>query len=586
MRSPQSEVTSVPKAPATTAGEGPASRARRPAHPRDGLLQLQRRYGNRRAQGIIQAKLNVGPVDDQLEREADRVSRPATASSVGRVPEERTERVSGVDVGAERLYADAGAGRRDAALGTGVSTAGADVFVRRSEYRPGGARGDMRPGHEPTPTVRPGAVQAASAMSAPATTAPAVQRRRSPEETFRHDTHGGRVLEEQHRSLVHKVLRTPGRSLDAPLRAEMEARFGGADFSGVRVHSDAVAQRSAEEIQAKAYTSGPHVVDGGDMSKEDWAHELTHYLDQQAGPVPGTDNGAGLSVSDPSDHGERHAVENARRVMSTAAPVRRMLSEQAEAVGRRAVEGGPAPVQRVVDLKVVNQARQALGIQGIVKIVEVPEGVAAETAFKDYPSGNCVGLSTEDLELSVTELTGYEEVSASEAVAAAGGGGYLPRSGIILVNSAPGAGHTVSETIQHEMGHLKQHESGFNVDQSGGRAALVEYHNMLVNENALTGGMRTRYNDEDESLPSATSKKAQDQGISLANPWEALLGYLPGHDPDGSQAVLLKAIETELEDPKYDQTEGKGMGKRPIRDKIKARIGRKYFKGLFPVVQL
>lgn len=49
-----------------------------------------------------------------------------------------------------------------------------------------------------------------------------------------------------------------------PLRQEMEDRLG-ADFSDVRVHSDPLAQRSAAEIGARAYTSGSHVVvtDGG-----------------------------------------------------------------------------------------------------------------------------------------------------------------------------------------------------------------------------------------------------------------------------------------------------------------------------------
>ncbi|MGW1722470.1 eCIS core domain-containing protein [Streptomyces sp. NPDC002306] len=143
------------------------------------------------------------------------------------------------------------------------------------------------------------------------------------EERHQHDAGCGHQPAVQRRSLVHEVLRSPGQPMDGSLQNEMEARFQGADFSGVRVHSDAVAQRSALEIRAKAYTSGTHVVDGGGMSKEDWAHELTHYLDQQAGPVPGRDNGSGLNVSDPADSGERHAVDNARRVMSGPAPIQR-----------------------------------------------------------------------------------------------------------------------------------------------------------------------------------------------------------------------------------------------------------------------
>ncbi|GGM03595.1 hypothetical protein GCM10010129_53810 [Streptomyces fumigatiscleroticus] len=121
------------------------------------------------------------------------------------------------------------------------------------------------------------------------------------------------------RSAVHEVLRSAGRPLDEPVRTEMEARHGGADFSGVRVHTDAVAQRSAAEIGAKAYTSGSHVVwDGRD--KHTLAHELTHVIQQSRGPVAGTDNGAGLRVSDPSDTFEREAEATATRVMAGPVP--------------------------------------------------------------------------------------------------------------------------------------------------------------------------------------------------------------------------------------------------------------------------
>lgn len=118
------------------------------------------------------------------------------------------------------------------------------------------------------------------------------------------------------RSTVHGVLNSPGAPLDAPLLDEMQTRMN-ADFSDVRVHTDSVAQRSTEEIGARAYTSGNHVVLGsGGSDKHTLAHELTHVLQQRSGPVAGTDNGDGLKVSDPSDSFERAAEHNARQVMS------------------------------------------------------------------------------------------------------------------------------------------------------------------------------------------------------------------------------------------------------------------------------
>jgi hypothetical protein len=122
------------------------------------------------------------------------------------------------------------------------------------------------------------------------------------------------------RSTVHEVLGTSGRPLDESTRTDMEARLG-ADFSDVRVHTDAVARRSAAEVGARAYTSGQHVVLGrGGGDPHTLAHELTHVIQQRAGAVSGTERGDGLSLSDPTDTFERAAEANAREVMSGKAP--------------------------------------------------------------------------------------------------------------------------------------------------------------------------------------------------------------------------------------------------------------------------
>ncbi|WP_244215567.1 eCIS core domain-containing protein [Kitasatospora purpeofusca] len=121
------------------------------------------------------------------------------------------------------------------------------------------------------------------------------------------------------RSGVHDVLRGAGRPLQGSVRAEMEGRLG-ADFSDVRLHTGAAAQRSAAEIGARAYTSGRDVVIGhGGGDKHTLAHELTHVIQQRKGAVAGTDRGDGLRVSDPRDSFEREAEANARRVMARPA---------------------------------------------------------------------------------------------------------------------------------------------------------------------------------------------------------------------------------------------------------------------------
>ncbi|MEU1375062.1 DUF4157 domain-containing protein [Streptomyces triculaminicus] len=119
---------------------------------------------------------------------------------------------------------------------------------------------------------------------------------------------------------VQQALASRGRPLADPLRSEMEARLG-ADLSGVRLHTDATARRSAAELDARAYTSGDHVVIGdGPVDKRTLAHELTHVVQQRQGPVSGTDNGAGLRISHPQDRDERAAEQNALRATSGPTP--------------------------------------------------------------------------------------------------------------------------------------------------------------------------------------------------------------------------------------------------------------------------
>lgn len=125
------------------------------------------------------------------------------------------------------------------------------------------------------------------------------------------------VSAKQPRSTVHEVLRTSGNPLDGATLADAETRLD-ANFSAVRVHQGQAARSSAAEIGARAYTSGHHIVLGeGGTDKRTLYHELTHVIQQQHGPVAGTDNGAGLRLSHPSDRFEREAEANAARALAT-----------------------------------------------------------------------------------------------------------------------------------------------------------------------------------------------------------------------------------------------------------------------------
>ncbi|MFI7081363.1 DUF4157 domain-containing protein [Micromonospora sp. NPDC049903] len=129
------------------------------------------------------------------------------------------------------------------------------------------------------------------------------------------DPDHGHESEPIQRSAVNEVLRSAGSPLAGPVRQDMEARLG-ADFSDVRLHTGALAERSTAEVDARAFTSGSHVVIGrGGSDRHTLAHELTHVIQQRSGPVAGTDNGHGQRVSDPGDAFERAAEANAHRAL-------------------------------------------------------------------------------------------------------------------------------------------------------------------------------------------------------------------------------------------------------------------------------
>ena len=90
--------------------------------------------------------------------------------------------------------------------------------------------------------------------------------------------------------VVDAVLSSPGRPLAPATQSFMGDRFG-ADFSEVRIHTDAKAAESAAAVRARAYTVGRDVVFGagqydpaGAGGRQLLAHELAHTLQQSSKP--------------------------------------------------------------------------------------------------------------------------------------------------------------------------------------------------------------------------------------------------------------------------------------------------------------
>jgi hypothetical protein len=148
------------------------------------------------------------------------------------------------------------------------------------------------------------------------------------------------------RSPVLDVVGGGGAPLGDGLQSEMEGRLGG-DFSDVRVHRDATASESTKAVAANAYTVGNDVVfrsdqwaPDTDQGKHTLAHELTHVMQQRAGPVAGAETGDGIRLSDPADPFERAADRNADVAMSAQGPA----AAPAQAVG-----SAPSSTQRQGD---------------------------------------------------------------------------------------------------------------------------------------------------------------------------------------------------------------------------------------------
>jgi Domain of unknown function (DUF4157) len=211
--------------------------------------------GGKRRLGIppwpTQAKLEVGAIDDPLEREADRA-----AAEVMRMP--MLEAASGPDDAW-----DSAPGRSAKAYIANPSASGHAASLQEKCACDGTCDNcKAEQGEDEHRKIRLKPQSAGS--TAMSTAVPAI---------------------------VHQVLSEPGHPLDAATRAFFEARFE-RDLSRVQVHSGPRAAASARAVNARAYTVGNHIVfrnDEFNRSETEGrtlvAHELAHVIQQSAADV-------------------------------------------------------------------------------------------------------------------------------------------------------------------------------------------------------------------------------------------------------------------------------------------------------------
>jgi len=204
------------------------------------VSQLQHSHGNAYVQRlldskVVQAKLVVNPVNDQYEREADRVAEaivPASGAAVQRQAEEEKEE---------------------------------EVFTKPASGAPG----------------------------------PALQRQVEEEEEGEEEevstkpAGGRRPVASADLEARVEAQRGGGQPVGESARASLKPHFG-VDLSDVRIHADAEADEMSRQLNAKAFTTGKDVFfrsgdyqPGTTEGQKLLAHEMTHVAQQSEGaPAP------------------------------------------------------------------------------------------------------------------------------------------------------------------------------------------------------------------------------------------------------------------------------------------------------------
>jgi hypothetical protein len=232
---------SIGKVAVTAPSDGDGSGAGDDASP------VPARRGFIRMPWPIQAKLEVGAVDDPLEREADRV-----AEHVMRVPEPKASSADDTARGFSSYLQSGSPPALGATVQRKCSCGGSCEKCKIEKTADEHAEVQRKPT----------ASQSSAVGSSPSATGAVAPR------------------------IVHEVLRSPGQPLDAVTRSFFEPHFGDG-LLRVRLHSNSMAERSAHELQARAYTVGNNIVFGAGQyapathdGRRLLAHELAHAAQQ------------------------------------------------------------------------------------------------------------------------------------------------------------------------------------------------------------------------------------------------------------------------------------------------------------------
>ncbi|KYC43627.1 hypothetical protein WA1_00180 [Scytonema hofmannii PCC 7110] len=245
-----SQISSISNTPNPNAHAAIINRAvASPQSSQQVILQLQRQYGNRyvnrvlqqtrQLQTPIQAKLTLGAVGDKYEQEADRVAKQV-------VNQIQTSQLTST---------------------TQTPSVQRDMMAQENKLQ-----------MKPADTIqREGVLDEENELGVNAL----LQRSATVD--------GGTITPDLETSI--QQARGRGQPLPDNIRQPMEQAFG-ADFSGVKVHTDAQSDGLNQAVQAKAFTTGQDIFfrqgkynPGSSIGQELLAHELTHVVQQTQGQI-------------------------------------------------------------------------------------------------------------------------------------------------------------------------------------------------------------------------------------------------------------------------------------------------------------
>ncbi|WP_287267018.1 DUF4157 domain-containing protein [Moorena sp. SIO3A2] len=260
-----------------------------PVHP---LLQLQRKLGNQAVNRLIQTKMQVGEANDVYEKEADSVAAQVMRMAAPPVQNSMEEEEIQTKPIALQLQSDEEE-IQTKPIALQLQSDEEEIQTKpialqlqsdEEEIQTKPIALQLQSDEEEIQT-KPIALQLQS-QEEEIQTKPIALQLQSGEEEIQTKANPGQTPQVSS-NLETKIQsrRGTGQPLPDSTRAFMEPRFG-ANFSGVRVHTDSSAVQMNKELGAQAFTHGRDIFYGAGKSPGKnslTAHELTHTIQQNGG---------------------------------------------------------------------------------------------------------------------------------------------------------------------------------------------------------------------------------------------------------------------------------------------------------------